>query len=763
MKARINTSQAMTTQKRQLIITGMDCAECAATLERGVSRLPGVETCEVNFAAARMSLSGDVPIEAVHARIRELGYDVDLTGAANSAQIPTAKPQGGIFGFVRFLMQRPNTIAAAIGALALGLGIAAQVVHAPLIVVDSLLLASLFIAGFPVARSGLRAALINRDININLLMTIAATGAVLIGELGEGAVTMCLFAIGEALEGYTTDQARRSIRSLMQLTPAEATVLRPCMDCQGHMGQDGYTGGPCPWCGYHEEKTPLDQVAVGDLILVKSGGRIPVDGRVRQGASGVNQAPITGESMPVEKTVGDPVYAGTINGEMALEIEVTHRAADSTVSRIIHMVEEAQAQKAPVQARVDRFARVYTPLVVLIAAVLAVAPPVLFNAPFLDVGDTHGWLYRALSLLVIACPCALVISTPVSIIGAITSAARRGVLVKGGAALETLGKVKAFAFDKTGTLTQGRPIVRKTVSTECREEAGVCEACNSLLALAASVERRAAHPLAQAIVSAAAERGVLDRLPAAHEVTTLAGRGVQGLVNGQPITVGSHRFFDSAYPHQEALCQQIQAVEAGGQTTMLVHDGQQVRGYITVDDPERVSSQATVAALRQLPDVQHIVMLTGDSPATASHIARMTGVDSVEANLLPEDKLQAIRKLVETYGTVAMVGDGINDTPALAAASIGIAMGGAGTAQALETADVALMGDDLTQLPYVVALSKQTHRVISENIGLSLGIKAVFLVGALFGLTGLWMAVLADMGTSLLVTFNGMRLLNFRR
>jgi Cd2+/Zn2+-exporting ATPase len=753
----------MTIQKRQLIITGMDCAECATTLERSVIRLPGVETCEVNFAAARMNLSGDVPIETVHERIREMGYDVDLTGGTASAQARAAEPDGKILGFIRFLMQRPTTIAAAIGTLALMLGIIAQIAHISTLIVNGLLLASLLIAGFPVARSGLRAALINRDININLLMTIAAAGAALIGELGEGAVTICLFAIGEALEGYTTDQARRSIRSLMQLTPAEATVLRPCMDCQEHMGQDGYSGGPCPWCGYHEEKTPLDQVAVGDLILVKSGDRIPLDGQVRRGSSGVNQAPITGESMPVEKAVGDPVYAGTINGEMALEIEVTHRAADSTVSRIIHMVEEAQAQKAPVQARVDRFARVYTPLVVLVAAVLAVAPPVLFNAPFLDAGGTHGWLYRALSLLVIACPCALVISTPVSIIGAITSAARRGVLVKGGAALETLGQVRAFAFDKTGTLTQGRPTVRKTVSTECREDAEVCEACNSLLALAASVERRAAHPLAQAIVSAAAERGVLDRLPAAHEVTTLAGRGVQGLVNGQAITVGSHRFFDSAYPHQEALCQQIQAVEARGQTTMLIHDGQQVRGYITVDDPERVSSQATVAALRQLPDVQQIVMLTGDSPSTASHIARMTGVDSVEADLLPEDKLQAIRKLVEKYGTVAMVGDGINDTPALAAASIGIAMGGAGTAQALETADVALMGDDLTQLPYVVALSKQTHRVISENIGLSLGIKAVFLVGALFGLTGLWMAVLADMGTSLLVTFNGMRLLNFRQ
>lgn len=753
----------MSSSIQELKIKGMDCAECATTLEHGVGRLPGIQQCEVNFAAARMKISGNTPTDAIYLRIRDLGYDVDLSSNDALQSASTNQPVGGVFGFVSYLLQRSTTGAAFVGCIALTLGLIGQVLHLPVIITDGLFLVSLAIAGLPVARSGLRAALINRDININLLMTIAALGALFIGEVAEGATAICLFAIGEALQGYTTDRARRSIRTLMQLTPGEVTVLRPCMDCQGHMGKDGYVGGPCPWCGYHEETLPLDKLAIGDLMLVKSGERIPTDGIVRKGASSINQAPITGESIPVIKSAGNEVYAGTINGEATLEVEVTRLVADNTIHRIIRMVEDAQAQKAPAQTQVDRFAKVYTPAVIIAAILLAIIPSLLFHAPLLNEGSVHGWLYRSISLLVIACPCALVISTPVSIIGGITSAARHGVLIKGGATLEALGKVTVLAFDKTGTLTQGQARVDQAVSPTCEQTGCVCNSCDDLLALAASVERRATHPLAHAIVNAATQRGVLDSLPAAEQVTTLTGQGVQGSVQGRLITIGSHRFFDSAYPHDARLHDNAQKAEADGHTTVMVHDGKQVRGFITVDDPVRESSKAVVADLRKLPGVQKIIMLTGDSDATAKRVGAAIGVDTVEANLLPEDKLNAVRKLMAIYGHVAMIGDGINDTPALAAASVGIAMGGAGTAQALETADVALMADDLTQLPYAIALSQATRRVITQNIVISLGIKAFFLVLALFGITALWMAVLADMGTSLLVTFNGMRLLGFQR
>ncbi len=753
------------TTERAIRIKGMDCADCAATLARGVGRLPGVAQCSVNFAAARMAVVGDAPSEAIYERIRELGYDVDLSpeNSAASDKADPHQPPGGIRGFAGFLLARPSTTAALVGGLGLIGGFIAQVANAPLALSTSLFVAALIVAGWPVARSGLRAAVISREITINLLMTIAALGALLIGEVGEGAMTVCLFAIGEALQGYTTDRARRSIRSLMQLAPAQATVLRPCMDCHEHFGRDGYTGGPCPWCGVEEHLVPLAALNIGERILIKSGERIPMDGVVRAGQSSVDQSPLTGESLPVVKAPGNDVFAGTLNGETALEIEVTRLAADSTLNRVIRLVEDAQANKAPTQTRIDRFASVYTPAVVIGAALLAIIPPLVFHAPLWDANGAHGWFYRALSLLVIACPCALVISTPVSIIGAITSAARHGILIKGGAALEGLGRVHVFAFDKTGTLTRGKPDVQQTVTPACSGTENHCSQCDDMLMLAASVERRASHPLAQAVVTAAAERGLLERLPAAENVTILAGQGVQGTIGGRTVTIGSHRYFETAYPHPAGLCQQVEQAEAQGYTAMLVHDGQQVRGYITVSDSARTDSKSAVGELRRMPGVSKVVMLTGDSPATAARIAQALGIDEVESGLLPEDKLAAIRRLAVSDGSVAMIGDGINDTPALAAASVGIAMGGAGSAQALETADVALMGDDLSQLPYAVALSQATERVISQNVTLSLVIKALFLVLALFGAASLWAAVLADVGTSLVVTSNGMRLLAFER
>jgi Cd2+/Zn2+-exporting ATPase len=505
---------------------------------------------------------------------------------------------------------------------------------------------------------------------------------------------------------------------------------------------------------------PVDDLQIGDTILIKPGERLPMDGVILAGESSLDQAPVTGESVPVYKTVGAEVYAGTINGSGALDVQVTRRAADNTIARIIRMVEEAQSVRAPSQTLVDRFARVYTPAVVLVALVIALAPPLLFNAPFLDLGDgTHGWLYRALSLLVIACPCALVISTPVTVITAITAAARRGVLIKGGAHLEMLGKVKAVAFDKTGTLTRGQPSVTATHALDCETDAE-CPRCDDVLALANAVETKSAHPLARAVVDAAAQRGVATAYAPAEAVASLAGRGVQGRVDGKLITVGSHALFDAQYPHNPALCAEVAAVEGRGQTTMLIAEDERVRGYISVEDTPRPESAAVLRDLRALG--QHTIMLTGDNAAVARAIADKIGVEDVRADLLPEDKVAAVGDLLAKYETVAMIGDGINDTPALARASVGVAMGGAGSAQALETADVALMGDDLTGLSFVLRLARFARRLIVQNIVASVGIKIAFVLLALFGATSLWLAILADVGMLLVVTLNGMRPLRYK-
>ncbi|MHC4067605.1 MAG: heavy metal translocating P-type ATPase, partial [Planctomycetota bacterium] len=581
-----------------------------------------------------------------------------------------------------------------------------------------------------------------------------------------------LFSLGEALEGYTMERARDSIRSLTQLAPAEATVLRPCLDCEGCRGRklpDGsgtYESGPCPWCGEHEQTVPVESLVIGDKIIVKPGERIPMDGRVLNGQSAVNQAPITGESVPVEKRPGTEVFAGTINGDGGLEIEVTHLAEDNTLSRLIYLVEEAQAQKTPAQRFVDKFARIYTPIVVAGAFLVATLPPLLFGQPFLDPpgGSEHGWLYRALTMLVIACPCALFIATPVAVVSAISAAARRGVLIKGGAFLEALGRVKVVAFDKTGTLTRGQPaLVEIGCVDNCCADVRTydlladCDHCDEMLAVAAAVERHSSHPLAQAI-TAAAEVKKLPRLMV-NSVKNLPGRGVQGQIDGRQVTIGSHTMLHSDRPDLAGFHQNIAAAEANGQTTMLVQENDTLLGYLAVGDPPRHTSQATVAALKEV-GIDHTVMLTGDNPTVASAIGHSLGIDDIRAGLMPEDKVTAVRELVAEYGnTVAMVGDGVNDAPALAAASIGIAMGAGGTAQALETADVALMADDLTQLPAAIRLGRRAIHTIQFNIWFALTIKAVFLIAAIFGVATLWMAVFADMGASLIVILNGMRLL----
>jgi Cd2+/Zn2+-exporting ATPase len=722
-------------------IGGMDCTHCAETIEKGVSRLPGVVQASVDLASATMTFEGTAAENVLRQRVEALGYRLEdeISPGATKHAAQEKQQTGGIIGFFRYLLTQTDTRLAVAGGAIILIGMVASLLGASELLVNVVYAIATLVALYPVAVSGVRALWINRDFNINLLMSIAAIGAILINETLEAATVVFLFAVGEALEGYTTDRARQSIRSLMTLAPARAIRLEN--------GQ--------------ESDVPVEALAIGDVILVKPGERIPMDGKVLRGESGVDQSPVTGESVPVLKTHDDEVFAGTINGSGALEISVTRLAVDNTIQRIIRLVEEAQSVRAPSQRLIDQFARVYTPAVVLIAVVVAIVPPLLFNAPFYDLADgTHGWLYRALSVLVIACPCALVISTPVTVISAITAAARRGVLIKGGAHLEVLGRVHAFAFDKTGTLTRGKPAVTAVRSIDC-ETGKNCELCDDVLALASAVERRSAHPLAQAVVDAAQTRGLSDVYAPAEAVESLAGRGVQGQMRDKRVTIGSHSLFDAEHPHSPQFCQLVQDVEANGQTAMLLCDGDRVRGFIAVSDAVRPESAEVVASLRNLG--QHTVMLTGDNATVAAAVGQQLNIDEVRAGLLPADKLTALHEVQTTHGNVAMVGDGINDTPALAAANVGIAMGGAGSAQALETADVALMADDLRQLPFAVRLSRFARHLIKQNVIISFGVKALFVVLALNGATALWAAILADVGTSLVVTLNGMRPLRFEQ
>jgi len=749
-------------------IQGMDCADCALSLERSLSQIEGVENVNVNYTTGLLEANGNFETTKLVQRVEALGYKVEDPELTHRSQPEAgngtlnAKPR--LPGFMGYLYASTQNRLAMLGAILVLISI-------PFLLLLSgsqaywvrlgLHLTAAILAGYPIANRGVRALLIGRQVTIDLLMTIATIGAFLIGETGEASTVIILFAIGEALEGYTAERARHSLRDLLALKPEVAHVMRPCIDCNEHMGQGGYTGGPCPICEEHELTLSIDQISLGERVVVRPGERIPVDGHVLSGTSLVNQAPVTGESVPVSKSPGDKVYAGTLNGEAVIEVTVSQLAINSTISRIVRLVEQAQAERAPVERFIDRFAAWYTPAVVFLAVLIATIPPLVFHAPFLDSNGTHGWLYRSLALLIVACPCALVISTPVTMVSSLTSLARRGVLVKGGAFLDVLSRARLFAFDKTGTLTRGQPTVMQARSVDCLPDAIRCPACDDMLALAATVESRSEHPLAQAIMAEAAARQLTHTYPAAEAVQSLAGQGVQGYSNGKRILVGSHGLFHAQDDKLDrALHDDIRFAEDNGQTVMLVGQDDNLLGYVTVADTARPDSAEALKQLKAIDPRIRTVMLSGDNPQVADKVAATLGyLDEVRAGLLPEDKLEAVKALQAQYGLVVMVGDGVNDAPALAAADVGIAMGGAGTAQAMETAHVVLMQDDLTHLPGAVRTSRRTQQIIKQNIAFSLALKAAFLLLTLPGLATLWMAVFADMGASLLVTLNGMRML----
>jgi len=633
--------------------------------------------------------------------------------------------------FVQFVLSKRETTLTVVAGLLTLLGLALAVAGAPSWNQTALFAVAIVVGGLPVARHAFQELWLSRSLGINVLMVVAVVGAALIGEWAEAAIVVVLFSLGEALEGYAAEQARGALESLLDLAPPVALRLPPF----------GKVSRPPP------QEVAVEQLAIGDRVLVRPGDRVSVDGIVRAGQSAVDQSPITGESIPVEKKPGDQVFAGTINTSSALEVEVTHLAADNTLNRMRALVLEAQLRQAPVQRFIDRFARVYTPAVTGVAALVATVPPLLFGQPFW--GD-HGWLMRALQMLVIACPCALVISTPVSLVSAMTNGASRGVLIKGGRYLEALSRIRVFALDKTGTLTEGHPVITDVVDIctcgECPEDCG--------LQHAAAVEAQSSHPLARALLAEAEARGVA--VVSAQDVTLLSGRGMEGVVNGAKVTVASHAHFDEYFPHPESVCHLADELAAQGKTVILVRHDDEVCALFAVADTPRPGSRQALADLKARGI--HTVMLTGDSPTVAAEIGRQVGVDEVRASLLPEEKVSAVAALAEQYQTVAMVGDGVNDAPALAQADVGIAMGGAGSAQAMETADVVLMGDDLGQLPFVVWLSRKTNRIVTANIALALAVKAAIFALAVAGLATLWMAIVADVGATLVVILNGLRL-----
>lgn len=711
-------------------LQGLDCADCARVIETSLKRMPGVQDARLDFTRAELTVVGEADPELVRERIRQLGF----TPLEAHAPVSTGLNFAGFWE----TLSTDETLRATLPGLLLLFGslfLPHLGVSGAWRVVPQL--AALFLAGFPIFLSGLRSLFLDRRLTINFLLTLAVIGAVLINETPEAFIILILFHLSEAMEAYTNDHARAVLTEFADLAPKTAV----------RAGEFG------------EESVPIENLVVGDLIIVRAGERFPMDGVIVDGNSEVNQAPITGESRLILKQAGDPVISGTINGQGVLKVRVSALAQDTTVQRIVNLVLDAREEKARQEKFIDRFAAVYTPIVVAVAVLTALVPPLFFGQPLWNSAAGYGWLHRALSLLMIGCPCALVVSTPVTIISGLTRAARAGVIFKGGVYLETLGQSKLAAFDKTGTLTLGKPVIRTVKAVDC-EGTEQCEPCADLLALASSLEYYSTHPLGQAVMSAANERDLQTRYGPAEKLESLNGKGQQGYVNGKLATVGSLPLFEAEHKVPPALRQETLAAESLGQTTMLVCDGERVRGFLSAQDGVRPEAEAVITALKKRG--LHTVMLTGDNAETAAQVAGLLGLDETRAGLLPDEKFKLLGDLKRKYGQVLMVGDGSNDSPALASADIGIGMGGAGNAQVLETADVVLMQDDLSQLPFAFDLSRYVNRLVRQNITISLGVKLAVGVLALLGLTPLWVAVLGDIGITLVVTLNGMRAMRFQ-
>lgn len=703
------------TRPLKMHVEGMDCGACAIKIENALKRLPGVSDINVNYGTETLALNLDADRSSrkvIEEKIRGLGY--------------TPQPLAGDEGHVADMPGRDDRpwwqtrkgrlVAIDAALLAVAFGIASVAPNLSF----SAYLAAASLGLVPIARRALVGVMSGTPFSIETLMSVAAAGAIAIGAAEEAAVVIFLFAVGELLENVAARRARAGIKTLIGLVPRVAQVEQA--------GQ--------------VREVPVEKLRIGDVVAVRPGDRMPSDGEVIEGTSEVDEAPVTGESVPVAKTVGSAVYAGSINGNGLLRVRITKTAADNTITRIIQLVEEAQASKAPTARFIDQFAAYYTPAAMAAAALIIVAPPLLFGA------DWGTWVYRGLATLLIACPCALVISTPAAIASGLAAGARRGLLIKGGAALETLGIITTVAFDKTGTLTVGKPQVTDVIATEGTG--------HDVLANAAAVEQGSSHPLGLAIVAAAQVRGIVIA-QSFGGATAVPGKAVIARLRDGFISVGSPRYAAALNLLPESLDSQVQRLEAEGKTVVIVAAKDRALGLIALRDEPRPDAAAGIARLKALG--LRALMLTGDNRRTGEAIARGMGLEA-RAELLPDAKLQAIAEL-KANGPVAMVGDGINDAPALAASSVGIAMGG-GTDVALETADAALLRNRVTGVAELVELARATLSNIWQNIGIALGLKAVFLVTTLLGISSLWMAILADTGATVLVTANALRLLRFR-
>jgi Zn2+/Cd2+-exporting ATPase len=676
-----------------------------------VKHLDGVSDANVNFGAAKLTVYGSTTIK-----------ELEKAGAFENIKVIPEKEQ-----FVEVkepFWKKHSTVIASFIFLLMG-WISGHLYGEGNLLSIMAYAASILVGGARLFQTGLKN-LFRFQFDMRTLMTIAVIGAAIIGEWGEGATVVILFAISEALETYSMDKARQSIRSLMDIAPKEAFIRR----------------------GSKEMMVPVNDIEIGDIMIVKPGQKIAMDGTVVKGNSAVNQAAITGESVPVSKTKDDEVFAGTLNEEGLLEVKVTKHADDTTIAKIIHLVEEAQAERAPSQAFVDRFAKYYTPIIMLVALGVAVVPP-LFG------GAWSTWIYQGLAVLVVGCPCALVISTPVSIVTAIGNAAKNGVLIKGGIYLEEMGSVKAIAFDKTGTLTKGVPVVTDYLPQK--------EASSDLFKIIAALENGSQHPLASAIMKKAEEEELDYQHVDIADFSSITGKGIKGKVKGKSYFVGSPNLFNEVLSNgiTTELKERIETLQKQGKTVMAAGTEQEILALVAVADEVRENSQDVIKKLHKL-GIEKTIMLTGDNRRTATAIGKHVGVSDIKAELLPQDKLNYIKELRTVYDRVSMVGDGVNDAPALAASTIGVAMGGAGTDTALETADIALMADDLGKLPFTVRLSRKALAIIKQNITFSIAIKLVALLLVVPGWLTLWIAIFADMGATLIVTLNSLRLLRVK-
>ncbi len=695
----------------------MDCPDEIAELQQCLA-VDGVDDLSFNLMQSSMTVEHDparIDVDEIIRRVRTTGMKASVlensSTGPNDARAPS--PRGP------FWMAVTSAAAAAIGA-ALSLVPARMILHAPwpAAIAYTLAIAAAWRFVLPKTWSSLR----RLRLDMNVLMTVAVIGAVGLGEWLEGAAVAVLFAISHLLETWSVNRARRAIQSLMELSPEQARVLQ----------EDG-----------SERELAVEDVEIGSRIIIRPGEKLPLDGEVVEGETTVNQAPITGESAPIGKSPGDEVFAGTVNQDGAVTVKVSKVAGDTVLAGVIRLVEQAQSRRSRSEQFVETFARYYTPAVVIGAVLLCIVPPLFFGAAW------SAWFYRALVLLVIACPCALVISTPVSIVSGLAAAARNGVLIKGGEFLEAVGRTRVIAMDKTGTLTHGKPVVQEVIPLGDATEQG-------LLELAAAIEQRSEHSIARAIVEFANERGISP--PPCHDYQAIRGRGAQATVDGTRHFLGNHRLLEEKNVCTDEIHRVMTEHEDCNHTVVGIASEERPLGVILLADGLREEAPEAIQALLR-EGIERVIMLTGDNTGTAEVIAKECGGIEPRGELLPADKVKAVEALRESHEHVLMVGDGINDAPALAAASVGIAMGVGGTDAALETADIALMTDDLRKLPWLLRHSRRTRGVVIQNIGLSLGIKAIFLVLAIPGLANLWMAIAADMGASLLVVFNGLRLM----